>query len=117
MSAAPALYIGKLRNRFVSDGELDPAQVRQWQEAFAEQDPADLVGRVVSDEEWLLIRHLPLHLRWRPDVAASEVGHVWLQALQQAVQQAASEQDPHNVLRYRVWRHGLTDLYLVEGVK
>jgi hypothetical protein len=110
MSTAPALHIGKLRNRFVSDVALDPVQVSQWQEAFAEQDPADLVGRVVSDEEWLLIRHLPLHLRWRPDVAASEVGHVWLQALQQAVEQAASEQDPHNVLRYRVWRHGLADL-------
>ena len=110
MSTAPALHISKLRNRFVSDGELDQAQVRQWQEAFAEQDSADVVGRVVSDEEWLLIRRLPLHVRWDTHTAATEVGHVWLQALQQAVQQAASAPDPLNVLRYRVWRHGLADL-------
>lgn len=107
---APALHIGKLRTRFMSEAELDDTQVRQWHEAFAEQDADALVGRVVSDDEWLLIRHLPLHLRWRPESTAPDVGRAWLQALQMAVEQAASGHDAHNVLRYRVWRHGLADL-------
>jgi hypothetical protein len=110
MPHAPALHIGKLSTRFVSDGALDDTQVRQWHEAFAEQDADALVGRLVSDEEWLLIRHLPLHLRWRPDGAAADVGRAWLQALQVAVEDAASGNDAGNVLRYRVWRHGLADL-------
>lgn len=104
------LQIGKLRTRFVGSSELDDVQVRQWHEAFAEQDPADLVGHLVSDEEWLLIRHLPLQLRWRPDSAATDVGRAWLQALQVGVEQAASGHDAGNVLRYRVKRHGLADL-------
>jgi len=104
------LYVGKLHSHFVSAQALDEAQVRQWHEAFAEQDPADLVGRMVSDEEWLLIRRLPLKLRWRPDSPATDVGRAWMQGLQRAIEQAADEADEHNMLRYRVWRHGLADM-------
>lgn len=110
MRAFPELHIGRLRSRFVSSHELDQDQVRQWHEALGEQDPSELVGRVVADDEWLLIRHLPLHLRWRPQSAAPEAGRAWLQALQMAVQAAASADEPGNVQRYRLWRHGLADL-------
>lgn len=110
MKAVPELHIGRLHSRFVSSRALDDEQVRQWHEALGEQDPAELVGRVVAEDEWLLIRHLPLQLRWRPERTAPEVGRVWLQALQAAVEQAASHEDPANVLRYRLWRHGLADL-------
>ncbi|MFT3858292.1 MAG: hypothetical protein QM742_12590 [Aquabacterium sp.] len=105
-----SLKVGRLNSRFLSAVPLDDQQVQQWHEAFADQDASELVGRMVADDEWLLIHRLPLHVRWRPDTPAAEAGRVWIQHLQQAVQAAADEGDARNVLRYRSWRHGLADL-------
>jgi hypothetical protein len=110
MNTVPTLHIDKLRSRFVSGQALDPTRVRQWHEAFAELDPSDLVDQLVRDEEWLLIRRLPLHARWGVHSAATEVGHVWWQALRSAVRDANAHPDARNVLRYRSRRHGLTDM-------
>lgn len=108
-----SVRIAHLHSRFHTPEPLAPERLQAWQEAFTEGaplDPQTLAGQAMGPDEWLLIRQLDLRLQWRHDSASSEVGHLWLNALQAAVTRAASQPDHPGVLRYRSRRHGLADL-------
>jgi hypothetical protein len=100
------LYVARLHARFGSAEALPPARVRGWLSAFAGQDDEALASAAGAsaaergDAAWLLVRRLPMRLRWRVDAADAEVAPLCGQALEQALRAALEEGTGDNVLRY-----------------
>ncbi|RZL11913.1 MAG: hypothetical protein EOP40_00845 [Rubrivivax sp.] len=111
--ASQGVRIGHLHSHFHTPEPLAPEQLQAWHEAFAQGDTIDvqaLAGQLVGPDEWLLIQRLDLAVNWRQDSGSHEVARHWLQALQGAVTQAASQPAHPGVVRYRSRREGLSDL-------
>lgn len=108
--SADDITIGRLKGRLRSPHALSDDDLRRWRDTVAEADLPDLDVAVSDPEEWLLIRHLDLSLRWRPDGPRSEAGQAWAQALQSAVREVASQPGHPDVVRYRGRRQALADL-------
>ena len=106
---SPALHIGSVRTRLRSREPIAAERLSAWEVEFAAQDGEALAGRWVQPEEWLLLRRLPLHARWRVDEADAEVGHAWRDALDRAIAEALARDDG-SCVRYRHRREALADM-------
>jgi len=105
-----SLVIERLHSRFRSETPLAPARCEAWQSMLAAEDGDALAAGLTRDEEWLLIRRLPLAMRWRADAGDAEIGLHWRQALRQALEQAMSRPDDAGIIRYASRREAVTDL-------
>lgn len=108
-----SLVIENLHSRFHSAVALDPARCDAWQAALADADGDALCAGLTGADEWLLIRRLPLTMRWRADAPDAEVGRHWHQSLRQALEQASAQSgstDHADIIRYASRRAALADL-------
>ena len=105
-----SLAIGRLRNRFRSDAPLPRAQCAGWLQALAAADGDALSADLTGPDEWLLIRHLPIELRWRQDASEADVTQHWSQALRHALAQAATSPESHALVRYTSRRSAIADM-------
>lgn len=105
-----SLIVERLHNCFHSPVPLDAARCESWQAALADRDGEALVAGMIGEEEWLLIRRLPLSMRWRADSSDSDVGQQWDTALRHAMEQELAKPGNPNVIRYTSRRTALADL-------
>lgn len=105
-----SLVIERLHSRFSSAIALDPARCAAWQAALVAQDDDALTAGLLHDDEWLLIRRLPLAMRWRADVPDGEIGRYWREALRHALEQASAHPDNAEIIRYASRREAIADL-------
>lgn len=105
-----ALTIQRLKSHFHGPATLDEARCAQWVDELAQADGEALTAGLVGPEEWLLIRYLPLALRWRQDASDADIAAQWQQALRQALQRAAARPDSPDFIRYPQRRAALADL-------
>ncbi len=103
------LTIHRMHTRLRTADVVEPHRLAAWQDAFRAQDGDRIAARWAGAEEWLLIRRLPLHLRWRGDPVDTEVGRAWGDALEQAIARAM-ERDDGNCVRYANRQEALADL-------
>ncbi|MEW6705791.1 MAG: hypothetical protein AB1430_13180 [Pseudomonadota bacterium] len=101
--------IARLHTRVRSTTPIAPERLAAWEEQIAAQDGDALASRWVHEDEWLLIRRLPMALRWRADAVDADVGRQWHHALALAIQEALAHDDG-NCVRYRHRRAALADL-------
>lgn len=112
-TASHSVRIAHLHSHFHTPEPLAPERLQAWHDAFAQGESIDvqaLAGQLVGPDEWLLIRRLDLAVNWQHGSSSHEVARHWLQALQGAVTQAASQPAHPGVVRYRSRREGLSDL-------
>src|SRR6478609_6456228 len=95
---------------------IAPQRLAAWQDEFGRQDGERIAARWAGPEEWLLIRHLPLRLRWREDPADADVGRAWGEALAQAIARALERND-RNCVRYASRQASLADLFYRAALK
>jgi len=109
-----SLTIERLRSRILSPEPLPAAQCEQWLMALPEANGDVLSAGLSQPDEWLLVRHLPVRLRWPRDAAAAEIGWQWQHALRSALEQAIEQAIAHpasdEVVRYANRRAALADL-------
>lgn len=105
-----SLTIEHLRNRFHSVVPLDAARCEAWQAALAAGDGDALVAGLAEKDEWLLIRRLPLSMRWRLDTSDADTELQWRTTLRCALERELAEPGNSNVIRYASRRAALADL-------
>lgn len=105
-----SLTIERLRSRFHAPAPLPAGQCEAWLEALTEADGEALCAGLTRPDEWLLIRRLPLALRWRDDASGAEVTRQWSQALRHALEEALAHPASPEVVRYASRREALADL-------
>lgn len=105
-----SLVIERLRNRFHASSPLAAGQCQAWLEALAAADGEALVAGLAAPDEWLLIRHLPLALRWQHDAGDGEVVKQWSQALRRALEQALAHPEDGAVIRYASRHAAIADM-------
>jgi hypothetical protein len=108
--SADDLHIARLRGTLHSAHPLSEQDLRRWRETVEEAGMPDLGVHMSDPEEWLLIRHLDVAMRWCPDGPRAESGQDWSQALQQAVRELMTRPEHPDLVRYRGRRQGLSDL-------
>jgi hypothetical protein len=101
--------IDRLHTRVRSDSPVDAARISAWHETLMAGDGDGFASRWVREDEWLLVRRLPLALIVRPGAADSTVGQEWLAALSVAIDGALERGDAECV-RYARAHHALADL-------
>lgn len=106
-----ALQIGQLNLHLSGDRGEVARRLPDWRAQWAALDGERLARRWVDDEAWLLIRRLPISLRWRADPSDHEAGAAFEQALEQAIAQAVARGDA-DVLRFAHRRAALADLLM-----
>ena len=106
-----ALQIDHLHLHLRGDGDALARRLPDWRAQWAALDGEALARRWVDDEAWLLIRRLPISLRWRTDPSDHEAGAAFAQALEQAIAQAVERGDA-DVLRFPHRRAALADLMM-----
>ncbi|MBQ0957492.1 hypothetical protein KAK06_00845 [Ideonella sp. 4Y11] len=106
-----ALQIDLLNLRWRGDRDEASRRLSDWRAQWAALDGEALARRWVDDEAWLLIRRLPISLRWRGDPSDHEAGAAFEQALEQAIAQAVARGDA-DVLRFAQRRAALADLLM-----
>lgn len=108
-----SLHIGRLRTRLRSAVPLPQESLAAWEAQVAALDGDALARQWLRDEEWLLIRRLPLALQWKAGGVAVDVGTSWQAGLSQAITTTLDQgQDPGtNLVRYPHRRAALADLF------
>lgn len=109
MSASP-LHIERWRSHYSSAEALSAEQVSDWQAGLHALDAASLYDGLLSSEQWLLIRHLPVQARWRADSAERDIHGAWSSALRQALSAALADPQDGNVVAYANRRQAWADL-------
>ena len=105
-----ALVIERLAARFRGAAPLPAERCQRWLNALAEADGEALTAGLAAPDEWLLIRRLPLALRWREDSNEADVLGAWQRALRRALEAALAHPAGNEVLRYPNRRAALADL-------
>lgn len=105
-----ALTIEHLKSRFHGPATLDERRCAEWVDGLAQADGEALTAGLVGPEEWLLIRYLPLALRWRQDASDADIIAQWQQALRLALQRTHAQPDNPDFIRYPQRRAALADL-------
>lgn len=105
-----SLHVHRMHTRVRTHDAVAPQRLAGWQDAFGQQDGERIAARWVRGGEWLLIRRLPLHLRWRGEPADADVGRAWGEALERAIARALEHGDG-NCVRYRNRQAALADLF------
>jgi hypothetical protein len=106
-----AFTIDHLNTRLRSRVPLDESRRTQWLDALREVDGEALAAELVGPEEWLLIRDLHLHLRWREGAPDIDVTAQWRAALRQALAAAQAQPNRADIVRYAQRRAALADLF------
>ncbi|MDB5860572.1 MAG: hypothetical protein JWQ76_4261, partial [Ramlibacter sp.] len=104
-----SLTIHRMHTRLRTATAVAPHRLAAWQDEFRHQDGERIAARWTGPDEWLLIRRLPVRLRWRDDPADVEVGRAWGDALGRAIARAL-ERDDGNCVRYANRQAALADL-------
>ena len=104
-----SLTIHRMHTRLRTATAVAPQRLAAWQDELRRQDGERIAAHWTAAEEWLLIRRLPVHLRWRGDPADADVGRAWGEALDRAIARAL-ERDDGNCVRYANRRAALADL-------
>ena len=104
-----SLTIHRMHTRLRTASAVAPHRLAAWQDEFRHQDGERIAARWTGPEEWLLIRRLPLRLRWREDPADADVGRAWGDALSDAIARAL-DRDDGNCVRYTNRQAALADL-------
>lgn len=105
-----ALVIERLDARFHGAAPLATDRCERWLDTLVEADGEALTAGLAGPDEWLLIRRLPLALRWREDSSDADILATWQQALRDALEQALAHPAVDEVLRYPSRRAALADL-------
>lgn len=101
------VQITRWHNRYRSSSPLPTDKLARWNAALAQMDAEFELG--IAPEEYVLIRHLALRLRWDAERGELEARNDWQAALQRALQTALSE-GGDSVLRYPNRRTALADM-------
>lgn len=104
------LTIDRLQAHFYSAEPLDARQCEHWTTALQDADGESIIAGLTRADEWLLIRRLPLALRWRLDSGDAAVIENWQRSMRVALEEATRHPDSRNVLRYPHRRAALADL-------
>ncbi|HEY0825851.1 MAG TPA: hypothetical protein VGD76_18845, partial [Ramlibacter sp.] len=104
-----SLAIHHLHTRLRCAEGVAPQRLAAWHDAFARQDGDAIAARCAAGDEWVLIRRIPLRLRWQGEVADGDVGRAWGEALEQAIARALAGEDG-TCVRYPDRRAALADL-------
>ncbi|NMG49717.1 hypothetical protein GO613_16585, partial [Azoarcus communis] len=101
--------IGRLHAHLRSPQPVERARYADWLGQLAGLDDIAPASATLADDEWVLIRHLPLALDWQLDASEAEIGARWQSALHAAINHALSRDDD-TVVRYRSRQAALADL-------
>jgi len=101
--------IDRIHHTLRSPGPIEADRLHAWQAVMADADLEPL-GDGVADDEWVFIRRLQVHARWRPDRPGRDAAQAWSQAVQQATRECLATPGHPDVVRYRDRRHALADL-------
>ena len=93
------LTIDRLQAHFYSAEPLDARQCEHWTTALQDADGESIIAGLTGADEWLLIRRLPLALRWRLDSGDAAVIENWRRSMRVALEEAVRHPDNRNVLR------------------
>ena len=104
------LVIDRLRQRLRSERPIEPGRLQAWNQALASLDGHALTAGLTTGDEWLLIRRLPLALRWRDDAAEGDVTLAWQQAVRRGLERVLGDRGNADVVRYADQREALADL-------
>ena len=109
-SPRDALTIERLNGRFRSPVPLDAARCDAWLDALRDADGEALTAGLVEPDAWLLLRRLPLALRWRADSSLADVRTQWQVALREALVLAVDHPVQSEAVYYRRRYLALADL-------
>ena len=105
-----ALTIERLSVRFSAAAPLDPRRCDAWLTALGDADGDALTAGIIEPDAWLLVRRLPLTLRWRADSSASDALAHWQSGLREALSRAIDRPEQSAVVHYRRRHAALADL-------
>ncbi|MCG2593191.1 hypothetical protein LZ009_10405 [Ramlibacter sp. XY19] len=105
-----SLTIHRMHTRLRTAAAVAPQRLEAWQDELRRQDGERIAARWSGPDEWLMIRRLPVHLRWREDPVDADIGRAWGEALEQAIARAL-QRDDGNCVRYPDRRAALADLF------